>query len=482
MTFFLFLVADVRGRNDLRRKIKTTDDIYSLRDGQKREHKNILLDTDLRSLKSRRVRKTGNINGFTNTRDLFKDTSKLSSSKCKHRKPLRLVHQRKKESSGVTRTLIVIKGNQEISREYIKQHHAFKPVLRALKRRIENLKARKNGEMVNMTSVDTKSLRYLKTLPKLYLVRSKSRDTEGGKKQDVLSTAYTEVTDVRTSSDEVIPHWDVLGTIHSYKAPKKFVIKPLHKEKLPDPYEEPPSSSLPLYDDRILKKVTSGLKIFVNDVNNETKQAKHFSNKALSGVTPSPSSGLHDVTFGDVTSLFTTDKPASTSTLTNDEVTEGNMSSENDDITSSKNLNDKSSISIEELFNDDDSKSSTKIDELLSDDKTTDALAKEIANLLTDEPQDSSENPKASPNDLAIITDDAPVKQKAFRPITDVTPVSSEEAVSSAQKASPLTISTATQQCLAKRGLGSTDCSVSMICCSACCPLGKFSQNHHPSL
>ena len=129
------------------------------------------------------------------------------------------------------------------------------------------------------------------------------------------------------------------------------------------------------------------------------------------------------MTSKDVTSSYITQEPSSPS--------------KSNDITSS---DDGSSISIEELFNDDDSKSSAKIDRLLSDDKTTDALAKEIAHLLTDEPASSSENPKASPNDLAIITDDAPIEQKTSQQVTEVSPISAE-AVSSAQKTSPLTVS-----------------------------------------
>ena len=410
----------------------------------------------------------------------------------KRRKALKLLHHEKtKESRGETRSLTIVKGDQEISREYIKQHHDFKPVLKAIKQRLEILKARKsNGGLktsdVNTTDEDSASLRHLK-FPNLYLVRSASRDTEGGKKQDVVSTAFTEVTDIRTSSSDVIPHWEIAGTIHKYEIPKKVVVKP-HREKLPDPYEETPLSKLPLYDDRVLKKATSGLKIFVKDSNG--KDEKHSSHKTLSGVTPAPSalhdvtttssglhdvtstsSGLHDVTSGDITSLYTTDEPAKTSA--SGDVTTGSMSSENDDVTTSKSPDDESSISVEELFKDDDSKTSAKIDRLLSDDKTTDALAKDIASLLTDEPADSFENPKASPKDMAIITDDAPIKQGPSRPVTEVTPVSSEEAVSSAQNSSPLDVSTATQQCLAKRGLGSTQCSLSMICCSVCCPLGE---------
>ena len=432
-----------------------------------------------------RVKKILKTNEFTKVNDICKHGS-TTSSKCrgkKKRKTLKLRREKTKESRGETRTLIIVKGDQEISREYMKQHHGFKPVLKAIKNRLENLKARKkNGGLktVNTTKDDIASLRHMK-FPNLYLVRSVSQDTEGGKKQDVVSTAYTESTEVRTSSPDVTPHWDIVGTIHTYEVPKKTVVKPLHREKLPDPYKETPLSTLPLYDDRVLKKATSGLNIFVKD-SASGKHVKNLSHKTLSGVTPAPSSGLHDVTTnesglhdvtsGDITSSYTTDAPSRVSTST--VVTTGSMSSENDDVTTSKNPDDESSISVEELFNDDDSKSSAKIDRLLSDDKTTDALAKEIASLLTDEPANSSENPKASPNDIAIITDDAPVKQKTSRPVTEVTSVSSEEAVSSAQKSSPLDVSSATQQCLAKRGLGSTECSLSMICCSACCPLGEY--------
>jgi hypothetical protein len=241
-----------------------------------------------------------------------------------------------------------------------------------------------------------------------------------------------------------------------------------------------------MYDDRVLKKATSGLQIFVKDSEKDKKHVRHSSHQTLTG-TLAPSSGLGDVTTtssapGDIISSFTTDVPPIASTSS--DITTGSMSSEDDDVITSKSQDDdvitskspddESSISVEELFNDDDLKSSAKIDRLLSDDKTTDALAKEIASLLTDDPANSSENPKASPNDLAIITDDAPIEQKTSQPVTDVTPVSSEEAVSSAQMSSPLTVSTAAQQCVAKRGLGSTECSLSMICCSACCPLGKI--------
>ena len=443
-----------------------------------------------------RIKKT-NTNGFTEESAICKQDSK-TSLKCKEfrlqrRKALKLRRQKTKQRQGDRRTLIILKGNKEISREYMKQHHAFKPVLKALKQRLETLKARKKG---GLRSSSDASLPHVK-FPNLYLVRSESRDTEGGKKQDVVSTAYTEATDVRTSSPDVSPHWQIVGTIHKYETPKKVQPKPQHKEKLPDPYEQTPVSTLPLYDDRVLNKATSGLKIFVKDSNDDKKHEKNSPHKTLSGVTPAPShdvtstssglhdvtttsSGLHDVTTTssshDVTSSYTTDEPSGESTSS--EITTKGMSSENDDITTSNNPDDDSSISVEELFNDDDSKSSAKIDRLLSDDKMTDALAKEIASLLTDEPATSSENPKASPNDMAVITDDAPIEQKTSRPVTEVTPVASEEAVSSAQASSPLTASSATQQCLAKRGLGSTQCSLSMICCSACCPLGESFFQH----
>jgi hypothetical protein len=441
------------------------------------------------------IKKTANTNEFTKTSDFCKHKT---SPECKEfrlqqsrKKPLKLRRRRTKDSQGATRTLIIVKGNQEISREYMKQHHAFKPVLRALKQRIEDLKARRKGGGLssspdNHTTNNITSLRHVTKFPNLYLVRSASRDAGGGKKQDVLSTAYTEVTDARTSSPEVSPYWEILGTIHTYEAPKKIVLKARHKETLPDPYTKTNLSTLPMYDDRVLKKATSGLQIFVKDSEKDKKHVRHSSHQTLTG-TLAPSSGLGDVTTtssapGDIISSFTTDVPPIASTSS--DITTGSMSSEDDDVITSKSQDDdvitskspddESSISVEELFNDDDLKSSAKIDRLLSDDKTTDALAKEIASLLTDDPANSSENPKASPNDLAIITDDAPIEQKTSQPVTDVTPVSSEEAVSSAQMSSPLTVSTAAQQCVAKRGLGSTECSLSMICCSACCPLGKI--------
>ena len=421
-----------------------------------------------------------------------KSTESCKKSKYERGKLLRLRVERTSETKGATRTLIIVKGDQQISREFVKQHHGFKPVLKALKQRIETLQALKQERRLT-TDVNNASLYHLSRFPNL--VRSASRDAKGGKKQDVLSTAYTEVTDARSSSPEYVPYWKVLGTIHNYEVPKKPVSRHAQREKLPDPYNDVSLSKLPLYDDRVLKNVTSGLKIFVKDPN-EKKKDKNSSHKTLTGVTPSPSSsGLHDISSGvptssglhddalptssglhDVTSgIFgshTTDEPSSGATPSH--FTTGSVSSENNVVMASKSPNDDDSISVDDLFNDDDSKATAKIDRLLSDDRATDALAKEIASLLTDEPTSSSENPKASPKDLAIITDDAPIKQKAFQPVTDVTPVSSEEAVSSAQKSTPLSISTATQQCLAKRGLGSTQCSLSMICCSACCPLGTF--------
>ena len=548
--------ADTRGGKDSNKKTRADDGISFLARELKKQDENPLAKTELKSLKLR-LKKKANTNGFTNTY-LCNPDSQTPSPQCKkagtkRSRMLKLRRQPTKETQATTRTFILVKGDQEISREYIKLHHEVKPVLKALRRRIETLKARKKGGLKssspNATDDGPSSVLHLTKFPNLYLVRSASRDAEGGKKHDVLSTAYTEVTDVRTSTPEVSPDWEILGTIHKYDTPKKS--KPKHKERLPDPhidklsdpYKETPISSLPLYDDRVLEKATSGLQIFVNDSTDDEKHEKHLSEKTLSGFTPTPSatvhdvkttssglhdvkttspglhdvkttssgfyddtttssglhdikttspglhdvkttssglhdvkttsSGLHDVKttspglqevsttssgLHDVTSSYTTQEPSS--------------ASESNDVTSS---NDESSISIEELFNDDDdSKSSAKIDRLLSDDKTTDALAKEIANLLTDDraPGSSSENPKASPNDLAIVTDDAPIEQKTSQPVTEVSSISAE-AVSSAQKTTPLTVSKATEQCLAKRGLGSTQCSLSMICCSACCPLGE---------
>lgn len=566
--------ADKRGGNDSNKKTRADDGISFLARGLKKQDENPLPKTALRSLKLR-LKKKVNTNEFTNTY-LCNPDSQTPLPQCKkvgpkRRRVLKLRRQQTKETQATTRTFILVKGDQEISREYIKQHHEVKPVLKALRRRIETLKARKKGGLksssTNATDDDPSSVLHLTKFPNLYLVRSASRDAEGGKKHDVLSTAYTEVTDVRTSTPEVSPDWEILGTIHKYDTPKKS--KPKHKERLPDPhidklsdpYKETPISSLPLYDDRVLEKATSGLQIFVNDSTDDEKHEKHLSQKTLSDVTPTPSatvhdvkttsSGLHDVKatspglhdvkitssgFYDDTTTSSglhdvkTTSPGlhdvkTTSSGLDDETTssglyddtttstelhdvkttsselhdvkptspglqevsttssglhdvtssyttqEPSSASESNDVTSS---NDESSISIEELFNDDDSKSSAKIDRLLSDDKTTDALAKEIANLLTDDhvPASSSENPKASPNDLAIVTDDAPIEQKTSQPVTEVSSISAE-AVSSAQKTTPLTVSKATEQCLAKRGLGSTQCSLSMICCSACCPLGE---------
>ncbi|XP_028412332.1 uncharacterized protein LOC114535146 [Dendronephthya gigantea] len=472
-------------------------------------------ETNSRVIKLRKKAKVSNdLTKSTNWCKFSISTASCKKSKFERGKQLILRRERTSETNGATRTLIIVNGDQEISREYIKQHHDFKPVLKALKQRIETLQARKQGKILSTTGVNNTSLRHLKIFP--YLVRSASRDTEGGKKENVLSTAYTEVTDPRSSSPDYVPYWQVLGTIHTYDIPKKIVSRPLHREKLPDPYNDVTLSKLPLYDDRVLKDVTSGLKIFVKD-SNEKKNDKDLSHQTLTGVTPAPSSstnGLHDISSGEPTSSglhddtlptssglhdntlpsssglhddtlptssgfhdvssdvfasHTSNEPSSRPTSSH--VTTESVSAENNVAMVEKSPHDEDSISVDDLFNDDDSKATAKIDRLLSDDKATDALAKEIASLLTDEPVGSSENPKASPKDLAIITDDAPIKQKAFQPVTDVTPVSSEEAVSSAQKSTPLSVSTATQQCLAKRGLGSTQCSLSMICCSACCPL-----------
>ena len=575
--------ADTRGGNDSNKKTRADNGISFLARELKKQDENALPKTELKSLKLR-LKKKANTNGFTSTYLCNPDPQtplpQCKKAGTKRRRVLKLRRQPTKETQATTRTFILVKGDQEISREYIKQHHEVKPVLKALRRRIETLKARKKGGLIssstNATDGDPSSVLHFTKFPNLYLVRSASRDAEGDKKHDVLSTAYTEVTDVRTSTPEVSPDWEVLGTIHKYDTPKKS--KPKHKEILPDPhieklsdpYKETPISSLPLYDHRVLEKATSGLQIFVNDSTDDEKHEKHLSEKTLSGATPTPSatvhdvkttsSGLHDVRttspgLHDVktSSRFYDDTTTSsglhdvkttspglhdvktTSSGLDDETTssglyddttrstelhdvkttssglhdvkttssglhdvkttspglqevsttssglhdvtssyttqEPSSASESNDVTSS---NDESSISIEELFNDDDSKSSAKIDRLLSDDKTTDALAKEIANLLTDDhaPASSSENPKASPNDLAIVTDDAPIEQKTSQPVTEVSSISAE-AVSSAQKTTPLTVSKATEQCLAKRGLGSTQCSLSMICCSACCPLGE---------
>ena len=567
----LYHTADTRDGNGSNKKAKADDGISILAQQLKNGHEYSLPETELRSFKLQ-IRQTVNTNGFTNT-NLCNRDSQTSLPKCKkvrqkRRRVLKLRRQRTKETQATTRTFILVKGNQEISREYIKQHREVKPVLKALRRRIETLKARKKGGLKSSSAEATADdAASLAKFPNLYLVRSASRDAEGGKKQNVLGTAYTEVTDVRTSTPDVSPDWEILGTVHKYDAPKKA--KPKHKEKLPDPhiekvpdsYKETPLSSLPLYDDRVLKKATSGLQIFVKDSTDDEKHEKHSSHNG--GVKPASSTGLHDVKttspgLHDVTTTsFDLNDDTTTSSESHDDTTtssglhddtttssglhddtttssglhddtttsglhadtitssglhddtitssglhdvkttssglqvpttssklhdvtskdvtssyitqEPSSPSETNDITSS---DDGSSISIEELFNDDDSKSSAKIDRLLSDDKTTDALAKEIANLLTDEPASSSEDPKASPNDLAIITDDAPIEQKTSQQVTEVSPISAE-AVSSAQKTSPLTVSRATEQCLAKRGLGPTQCSLSMICCSACCPLGE---------
>lgn len=487
----VLIAADTNEKFRSLKKIRTINGFSSLGKLFRRNHENALPERELRLLKLRiNTHQQGSRNDFIKINDLGKQDSNTTtlSSKCrqlrlnfkqKKKKPLHFRRQRTKDTEGGTRTLMIVRGNQEISREYIKQHHGFKPVLRALKRRIEILKSRKK-----------------KGLPNYFVVRSKSRDTEGGKKQVVASYGETEVTEVRTSSPEYARHWEILGTLHKYAGPKIVQANPPHKEKLPDPFEETPLSQLPLYDDRVIKQATSGLKIFVTDSNNDKSHNKHSSpsQKTFTGVIPTPSSssalkdvssgsstssGLHDVTFGSSTSSGLHDVTSGDTSLSYNHGPSRNNKVSSGTTTTLKIPNvpqfddDTESISIEDLFNDDDTKSSAKIDRLLSDDKTTDALAKEIASLLTDEPTSSYEDPKASPNDIAIITDDAPIKQKGSGPVTDVTTVSSEEAATSVQKSSPLTVSSVSQQCLAKRGLDSTQCSISMICCSVCCPLGK---------
>ena len=359
--------------------------------------------------------------------------------KRKRGRPLKLCRSRTKESNGVTRTLVIVKGNQEIDSNYLKQHTDFKPILEALRQRIRTLKARKQKEAVTKMSPAKANADLVPALPHIssyslsqdsslanpersLAVSKASPDTMIDKKEEVGNYGETQVTDLRTSSSKDKLQWGILGTIHTYEGPQRIYPKQ-HTNKSTSVDKTTSLSSLPLYDDRVLREATSGLRIFVNISSKDNKGQYHAPSKSAN---PTSSEDIKDT--------------------------------ENNDLSSS--------ISVDELFNDDDTKSSEKIDRLLSDDETTDALSKEIAKLLTDDPSSPLDS-ATSTDDIALVPDDS--STASSEPIA-----APDDTVESSGKSSSPTVSSAMQNCLAKRGRDSTDCSVSAVCCSVCCPASKF--------
>ena len=412
------------------------------------------------------------------------------------KKRLKLRRSRANNTNGATKTLIIVKGNQEVDKSYLKQHNGFRTILKALKHRIQTLKVRRhNGSVraVSSPSVDADrigdSLRLSQdstpgNVASANPERSGSTqglvavDPEVDKKEEVGNYGETEVTELRSSSGDDDLHWDILGTIHSYEGPTKVFSKPRAKPKtLKISDDETPLSALPLYDNRVLKEATSGLRIFVNVSEEAVKEPRK--------------------------------KPTSTRG-------ESTLSGSVDDTENNEGL---SSIPADELFNEDEAKGSEKLDRLLSNEKATDAIAKEIAQLLTDDPSGSSEDPSASTDDLAVVSDDLSGHQPDNLPSTsdnapegskdlstksaestksddwstksddsstksDDSPttfessqtpsvsalIAADDTVASSDKSLSSTMSSATQKCLGKRD--STECTISAICCSVCCQAG----------
>lgn len=365
-----------------------------------------------------------------NEKDFLFETRHRTAKPYQKHHIVKLKHQKFREINVKTRGLVIVKGDQEIDRKYVEQHHDIRTILQALRKRIDALKASKIDSGLS-TSLPT--LRHLTNSRQLYLKPSSSLVTESEKKE-LLNASSTKVTDIKNSSPDATLQWSVFGTIHDYEPPKNIF---KHKQKFP----VPPSinlTSLPLYDDRVLQKATSGIKIFVKEPNDENikDNYKHVNNSTEGNSPASVLSGLHDVY------------------LSTDDVKSGLHADEN-------------SISVGDLFKVGSSKSLKKINRLLSDDGIVDTLAKKIAYLLSDELVNSPENQ----NDVRIVNEDRQ-ENVSPPPVINITPVSSKAAVSFAQDTDPTSVSKMTQQCLAKRGLGSSDCSLSVICCSVCCPLG----------
>ena len=68
------------------------------------------------------------------------------------KKRLKLRRSRANNTNGATRTLVIVKGNQEVDKNYLKQHNDFRPILKALEQRIQALKVRRHGGSVHEVS------------------------------------------------------------------------------------------------------------------------------------------------------------------------------------------------------------------------------------------------------------------------------------------------------------------------------------------